>query len=153
MTSTDRSTSLGPVATRWPSGLTLSYGTAVHLEPGLSGRATLVVGVEDTAEKFGSGSVPVLATPRLIALCEEATCRALDGLFEPTKTSVGVRVQFDHLAPLKPGARVTAEAVLERIEGRRLTFTVSASDSAGLVGAGRVTRVVVLVESFLEKAR
>jgi fluoroacetyl-CoA thioesterase len=125
----------------------------VHLEPGLSGKASLVVSDADTAEKMGSGSVPVLSTPRLIALCEEASCRALDGIFDGSKTSVGVRVQFDHLAPVKPGSEVMAEAVLERIEGKRLTFTVSASDAAGLVGAGRVTRVVVSVDSFMDKAR
>jgi len=96
------------------------------------------VGDRDTAEQMGSGSVPVLATPRLIALCEEASCRALDGIFDDSKTSVGVRVQFDHLAPLKPGSVVTAEAVLERVEGKRLTFTIAANDAAGLVGAGRL---------------
>jgi fluoroacetyl-CoA thioesterase len=125
----------------------------VHPEPGLSGRATLVVGDDHTAESMGTGSVPVLATPMLIALCEEATCRALDGVLDPSKTSVGVRVQFDHLAPLKPGSEVTAEAVLERVEGKRLTFTVTASDATGLIGAGRVTRVAVSIDSFLEKAR
>ncbi len=135
------------------AGLTLSYGTAVHLEPGLSGSASLLVGDDDTAARMGSGSVPVLATPRLIALCEEASCRALDGVFDESKTTVGVRVQFDHLAPLKPGSVVKAEATLERVEGKRLTFTMTANDSAGLVGAGRLTRVVVDVASFLEKAR
>ncbi len=125
----------------------------MHLETGLSGSASLVVGDDDTAETMGSGSVPVLATPRLIALCEEASCRALDGVFDESKTSVGVRVQFDHLAPLKPGSSVTAEAVLERIEGKRLTFTVTASDAAGLVGVGRLTRAVVDLATFLDKAR
>jgi fluoroacetyl-CoA thioesterase len=138
---------------RWPAALGLSYGTGVRLEPGLSGKASLVVSDADTAERMCSGSVPVLATPRLIALCEEASCRALDGVFDQSKTSVGVRVQFDHLAPLKPGTEVTAEAVLERVEGKRLTFTVAANDHAGLVGAGRLTRVVVAVESFMDKAR
>jgi fluoroacetyl-CoA thioesterase len=125
----------------------------VHLEPGLTGTATLVVGEGDTAEKMASGTVPVLATPRLIALCDEAACRALDGIFDSSKTSVGVRVQFDHLAPVRPGSEVKAEAVLERVEGKRLTFTVCATDAAGLVGAGRVTRVVVAVDSFLDRAR
>ena len=87
----------------------------------------------------------MLSTPRLIALCEEASCRALDGVFDESKTSVGVRVQFDHLAPVRPGSDVTAEAVLERVEGKRLTFTVTANDAAGLVGrrVGALTRVVV----------
>jgi predicted thioesterase len=133
--------------------LTLSYGTAVNLEPGLSASASLVVGDADTALSMGSGSVPVLSTPRLIALCEEASCRAIDGVFDESKTSVNVRVQFDHLAPLKPGSTVTADAVLERVEGKRLTFTVTANDPHGLVGAGRLTRVVVDVASFLDKAR
>ena len=138
---------------RWPLLPTLSYGTAVGLEPGLSARATLVVGVADTAQKMGSGTVEVLATPRLIALCEEAACRAVDDHCGPSKTSVGVRVQFDHLAPVRPGSEVWADAALEKVEGRRLTFTVTANDSSGLVGAGRVTRVVVDVENFLQKAR
>ena len=123
------------------------------LEPGRSGTAFLVVGEEDTAVALGSGEVEVLATPRLISLCEEATMVAVAGRLGPGQTSVGVRVQFDHLAPLRVGSSVTAEAVLEKIEGRRLVFTVSATDAAGLVGAGRVTRVVVDIEGFLAKGR
>jgi fluoroacetyl-CoA thioesterase len=133
--------------------LRLSYGTAVTLDPGRSGQASLVVGAEDTAVALGSGDVDVLATPRLISLCEEATVRAVEGALGPGRTSVGVRVQFDHLAPVRVGGRITAEAVLEKVEGRRLVFTVTATDAAGLVGAGRVTRVVMDVDGFLAKAR
>jgi predicted thioesterase len=125
----------------------------VTLDPGRSGRASLVVGDQDTAVALGSGDVEVLATPRLISLCEEATVQAVAGALGKGQTSVGVRVQFDHLAPVRVGAQVTAEAVLEKVEGRRLVFTVSATDAAGLVGAGRVTRVVVDIEGFLAKAR
>lgn len=126
---------------------------AVQPEPGSSGRAAIVVGETDTAIAMRSGDVPVLASPRLIALCEEASCAALSGSLPPGCTSVASRVQFDHLAPVKIGSEVTAEATLERVEGRRLTFTVSATDSAGLVGAGRITRVVVELERFMAKAR
>jgi fluoroacetyl-CoA thioesterase len=126
---------------------------AVPLEPGLSDRATLVVSEADTARAMGSGDVPVLATPRVIALCEEATVHALAGTLDEQNTSVAGRVQFDHLAPVRVGSRVTAEATLERMEGRRLIFTVSVSDGAGLVGAGKITRVVVDREVFLHKAR
>jgi len=134
-------------------GARLSYRTAVTLDPGRSGRAFLVVGEQDTAVALGSGDVDVLATPRLISLCEEATMQAVAGALGPGQTSVGVRVQFDHLAPVRVGSEVKAEAVLEKVEGRRLVFTVTASDAAGLVGAGRVTRVVVDIEGFLAKAR
>jgi len=131
----------------------LSYRTAVTLDPGRSGRALLVVGEQDTAVALGSGDVDVLATPRLISLCEEATMQAVAGALGPGQTSVGVRVQFDHLAPVRVGSEVKAEAVLEKVEGRRLVFTVTATDAAGLVGAGRVTRVVVDIEGFRAKAR
>lgn len=107
----------------------------------------------DTALALGTGEVDVLATPRLIALCEEACCRALEGALGSPKTTVGVRVQLDHLAPVRVGGSVSAEATLERVEGRRLVFTVAAVDDAGLVAAGRMTRVVVDREEFLAKAR
>jgi fluoroacetyl-CoA thioesterase len=127
-----------------------------HLHAGLTARVDLEVGDADTAQALRSGSVPVLATPRLIALCEEASCRALEGHLAPGYTSVATRVQFDHLAPAAVGALVTAEATLERVEGRRLTFTLSAAlrtvDHAGLIGAGRLTRVLVDEEAFLTKA-
>lgn len=125
---------------------------SVSVEIGLRGMATLVVTEQDTAIAFRSGSVAVLASPRLIALCEEAACIALAGRLPDDATSVGMRVQFDHLQPTAVGGEVTAEAILEKIEGRRLTFTVSASDTKGLVAAGKVTRVLVEVERFLGKA-
>ena len=124
----------------------------MDIEIGLRGLASHVVTELDTALAFRSGSVPVLATPRLIALCEEATCNALLTKLPDGYTSVGMRVQIDHLQPTAVGGEVTAEALLERTEGRRLTFTVSASDTKGLVAAGKVTRVLVEVERFLSKA-
>jgi len=123
------------------------------LLPGLHGSVKLVVGDDDTALAHRSGSVPVLATPRLIALCEEAAMFALTDVLPTGQTTVGMRVQIDHLAPTSVGSSVAAEATLEKVEGRRLTFTVSVSDHCGLVAAGKVTRVIVETDRFLEKAR
>jgi predicted thioesterase len=117
------------------------------------GKATLIVGDADTAIALGSGEVPVLGSPRLVALCEQAACSAVHGRLEAGLTTVGMRIQFDHLAPTAVGGEVTAEATLEKVEGRRLTFTVSASDRGGLVGVGKLTRVVVEEERFLKKCR
>jgi fluoroacetyl-CoA thioesterase len=125
---------------------------ADSVRPGLTGRAQLDVEADDTAEAFGSGDVPVLGTPRVVALCEQAAITALGAVLAATQTSVGMRVQIDHLAPTAVGGSVTADATLEKVEGRRLTFTVSVSDRCGLVAAGRVTRVVVERERFLSKA-
>jgi fluoroacetyl-CoA thioesterase len=123
---------------------------------GLSAQLELTVGIEDTAEYFRSGDVPVLATPRLIALCEEAALRATDGHLNSAQASVATRVQFDHLAPVGVGSVVMAEATLVKVEGRRLIFTVSAArldrDGGALIGAGRVTRVLVDRATFLAKA-
>lgn len=98
-----------------------------------------------------SGTVDVLATPRVVALCEEATVHALEGHLPAGHTTVGMRVQIDHLLPTPVGATVDAEAVLEKVEGRRLTFTVSASDARGLVAAGKVTRALVEIDRFVAK--
>lgn len=124
----------------------------MSIEIGLTGRATLGVTQADTAATLRSGDVPVLATPRLVGLCEEACVQAIREELASGLTTVGMRVQFDHLAPTGVGREVTAEATLEKVEGRRLTFTVSANDAGGLVGAGKLTRVVVEVEPFLKKA-
>lgn len=120
---------------------------------GLSARIELEVTEADTAEAFGSGSVPVLATPRLIALCEEASCLAVDAHLAANGTSVAKRLQFDHLVPVGIGATVWAEATLDRIEGRRLVFTVSASEGGGLVAAGKLVRVIVDRDAFLANVR
>lgn len=124
----------------------------MSIKPGLAGRAALVVSEADTAAALRSGDVPVLGTPRLIALSEEAACAAVAGRLPEGQTTVGSSVQFNHIAPTPVGQKVTAEATLEKVEGRRLTFTVSANDAGGLVGAGRVTRVVVETERFLAKS-
>ncbi len=117
----------------------------------MRGVASMVVGEKDTSVAMHSGEVAVLATPRIVALCEEATCAALVGRLGAGCTTVGMRVQLDHLHPTAVGQAVEAEAILDKIEGRRLVFTVSASDAKGLVAAGKVTRVLVDVAKFLAK--
>ncbi len=124
----------------------------MELEVGLTGSVEAKVGDADTALALGSGDVPVLGTPRVIALCEEAAVRAVAGQLPAGSTTVGTRVEVTHMQPTKVGDVVTAEATLKRVEGRRLTFTVAVNDPCGLVAAGKVTRVVVERDRFLEKA-
>lgn len=124
----------------------------MDLRPGLTATASMTVGDDDTAVALHSGDVPVLATPRVVCLAEEASVQAVAGALEEGQTTVGYRVQLDHLAPTAVGGRVNAEATLETVESRRLTFRVSVNDGRGLVAAGRITRVVVERDRFLEKA-
>lgn len=125
----------------------------VPVRPGASATAQLTVTDADTAIAFDSGEVPVLATPRIIALVEQAAVAAVHPSLEPGTSTVGVRVQIEHISPTPVGGRVTAEANLEKVEGRRLIFHVSARDERGLIAAGKITRVLVDVERFLDKAR
>ncbi len=122
------------------------------LHPGLTAIATMVVTEGDTATALGTGDVAVLATPRVATLAEAATVQAVVGELDDGTTTVGYRLQLDHLAPTAVGGQVQAEAILENVEGRRLTFRVSVTDGRGLVAAGRITRVVVERNRFLDKA-
>lgn len=121
----------------------------VHL--GLTAKIDLTVTSDDTAEAVRSGDVPVLATPRIVALVEEAAVAAVAGQLADGETTVSMRVQLDHLAPSAIGSTVTASAKLEKVEGRRLKFSVSVNDARGLVAAGKVTRVVVERDRFMDK--
>jgi fluoroacetyl-CoA thioesterase len=122
------------------------------LEPGLDAAFRYTVTEADTAAAVGSGEVPVLATPRVLALAEQATVAAVAGALEVGATTVGVRVELDHLVPSPVGAVLEVEAVLERVAGRRLVFAVRLRDGDRLVAVGRVTRVVVDTTAFLRDA-
>lgn len=112
----------------------------------------LVVTPADTAPAFASGDVEVLATPRLVALCEQAAAEAASALVGEGQTTVGFRVELTHLAPAAIGTTVVASAGLDRLEGRRVTFNVTVNDKRGLIAAGRMVRVIVDRAAFLEKA-
>jgi fluoroacetyl-CoA thioesterase len=106
----------------------------------------------DTARALGSGDLPVLGTPRLIALAEQATVVAARSKLSEGQTTVGTRVRFDHLRATPLGGRVTATAELVYEDGRLLRFSVAAQDGEGrLVGEGEITRVVVDAERFLAR--
>ena len=125
----------------------------VTVRGALHGEVDHVVDIADTAAALQSGDVPVLGTPEVIRLSEEATVAALHGYLAEGQTSVSCRVEVSHVAPVAVGGKVRAVATLERTEGRRMVFAVSVSDTSGLVAAGKITRIVVDREHFLHKAR
>ncbi|WP_344980319.1 thioesterase family protein [Streptosporangium fragile] len=121
------------------------------LAPGLQARLLIMVEKEDTAAKVGSGDVPVLATPRLLALAEQATVQAVAGALDPGQTSVGTRVTLEHLAASAIGTHVEIAVELTEVDGRRLVFGVTARDRETLVATGTIERVVVDRERFLAR--
>jgi fluoroacetyl-CoA thioesterase len=124
----------------------------MSVEAGLSARIEREVTDLDTASALGSGDVAVLASPRLLAWAEAACLAALRGALEADETTVGTQMQLDHVQPTPVGGLVTIGAVVERVEGRRLTFAVSATDGHGTIATGRVVRVLVERDRFLERA-
>ncbi|MFC7360517.1 thioesterase family protein [Nocardioides astragali] len=112
---------------------------------------TFTVTDADTAAAVGSGSLPVLGTPRLLAWLEAATCACLDPVLPEGSTSVGTRVQVEHLAASPVGAEVEVSASSAYEDGRLHRFTVSARDTADgkVLAAGEITRVVVDAGRFL----
>ncbi|NLD72404.1 MAG: thioesterase family protein [Chloroflexi bacterium] len=122
------------------------------LSLGLTARRSLTVAEEHTAVRWGSGAVQVLSTPQMIALMEGAAVDAVEPLLPAGQQTVGSRLEIEHLAPSAVGAHVTAQAELIAIEGRRLTFRVSAEDGAGLIGRGTHERFVVDVARFMAGA-
>jgi fluoroacetyl-CoA thioesterase len=117
-------------------------------------RLTFTVTDDDTAAALGSGSLPVLGTPRLLAWCEAATCAALEASLPPGGTSVGTRVALDHLAASPVGQQVEVTASASYVDGRLHRFTVAVRHLGGnrkVVGTGEITRVVVDAERFLSR--
>jgi fluoroacetyl-CoA thioesterase len=110
----------------------------------------------DTATAVGSGSLPVLGTPRLLAWCEAATCAAIDPTLPDGSTSVGTRIELEHVAASGVGQEVEVTASASYVDGRLHRFTVGArnvSEGAGgrVVGTGEITRVVVDAEKFMSR--
>jgi predicted thioesterase len=111
------------------------------------------VGDDDTAAALGSGSLPVLGTPRLLAWCEAATCAAVEPALGDGETSVGTRVSLEHQAASPVGAEVEVTATSAYADGRLHRFAVAArhTHDGKVVATGEVTRVVVDAERFLAR--
>ena len=123
-----------------------------HVRLGLKGTTEILVGTRDTAPHVGSGKVKVLATPVMVSLMEEAALNAVEGLLPAGHQTVGTRLDITHTAATPVGMRVTATAELTKVEGRKLTFHVSARDEKETIGEGVHERIVINVARFDQRA-
>jgi fluoroacetyl-CoA thioesterase len=123
------------------------------LKPGLTGTAEIIVGTSDTAPRVGSGAIKVMATPVMINLMEAAALDCAEAHLDDGMKSLGTHLNVSHIAATPTGMRVTATAVLKKIDDRTLEFDVSAEDEEGLIGEGTHTRVVVNAERFEQRNR
>lgn len=118
---------------------------------GRVGIAEALVEREDTAQVVGSGSLLVYATPCMAALMEGAACNCLEEILPEGQTSVGTMLNLNHLAATPVGLEVSAEAELTAVDGRKLTFKITAKDEKGIIGDAVHERFVVNAERFLQK--
>ena len=128
-----------------------------RLEVGLRATITAEVTQADTAQALGSGDVPVLGTPRLLALAEAACVAAVAPNLEEGQTTVGAAVSLEHKRASPVNASIEVEAELTRIDGRRLSFNfIAYAPDEGddvVIGAGSVERVLVHTERFLARLK
>jgi fluoroacetyl-CoA thioesterase len=124
-----------------------------RLQPGMRGSAQLLVGIEHTAPKVGSGLVPVLATPVMINLVEAAALDAIEHLLPQGHQSLGTHLDIRHFAATPVGMQVRATAELIKLDGRTLFFRVEARDEREAIGDGTHERVVVNVARFDQRVQ
>jgi predicted thioesterase len=123
------------------------------IQPGLTGAADLVVGLEHTAPRIGSGRIAVLATPVMINLIEAAALAAVEHLLPEGHQSLGIHLDVRHYAATPVGLRIAAAAKVVAVEGRTITFRVEARDEREPIGDGLHQRVVVNVARFDDRVQ
>lgn len=121
------------------------------LEPGLTHTSRVTVSDRNTAITIGSGDMPVLATPAMLALMENAAMLAVAQELPEGSTTVGGHIESSHLKPSPVGTEVEATATLEKVDGRKLSFKVVARQGTTVIGEGTHLRFVVDRERFLGK--
>lgn len=122
-----------------------------NLKIGMTAKVEKVVEEADTAVKFGSGEVRVFATPMMIALMEKAALSAVDPCLGEGFATVGLSLNVKHIAATPVGMKVSAEAELLSMEGKKLTFKVEAYDELEKIGEGIHERYIIELSKFLEK--
>ena len=120
---------------------------------GLKGRSETVVTEHNTADAVGSGLVPVFATPYMIALMENAASISLLPYLAADEGTVGTHLDVAHTSATPIGMKVWADAVVTAVDGKKITFEVSAFDEAGEIGRGTHERFIIMPEKFLAKAQ
>lgn len=121
------------------------------VETGLTHTSQLTVTQAVTAIEMGSGDMPVLATPALMALMENAAMLAVADHLPEGCTTVGGHIASSHLKPSKPGDTVTATATVTRVEGKKIEFNVEARCGDTLLGEGTHLRFIVDRNKFMSR--
>ncbi len=121
------------------------------IEIGMKAQVSTLVEREDTAAEVGSGSLLVYATPCMAALMEGAACEAIEKGLAEGETTVGIELNLKHIAATPVGMEVRAEAEVTAVDGKIITFSITAYDEAGEIGNATHKRALVSAQRFLDK--
>lgn len=124
-----------------------------NLKIPMHGEARTRVSSENTALKFGSGSVDVFGTPAMIALMEEASINTVDKKLPEGFATVGIDLNVKHIAATPKGMNITASSELVEIDGKRLIFKVEAFDEVEKIGEGTHQRFIIELGKFKKRAQ
>ena len=121
------------------------------LNPGISGQQEITVSSQDTASKYGSGLIEVFATPAMVALMEKTAQLSIQDYLPEGFISLGTEINVTHQKATPVGMKVICESVLEKAEGKRLLFSITARDEKGIIGQGTHQRYIVEAKRFMQK--
>lgn len=121
------------------------------METGKNCKVSIIVEESDTAKEVGSGTLRVLATPKMIALMEKAAYKCIADDLDIGTTSVGTLMNVKHVSATPVGMSVYATATITEVDGRRVVFKVEAYDEVGMIGEGMHERFIVGEEKFILK--
>ncbi len=126
---------------------------AIEAKIGQNHEVEIIVDDKITAESMGSGSLPVFATPFMVALMEKAAAELIQNYLDEGISSVGTMINVQHLSATPVGMKVKAIATLTAFDGRKASFDVEAYDEAGLIGKGTHERFSIKIDKFMEKTQ
>ncbi|MGB5990229.1 MAG: thioesterase family protein [Marinifilaceae bacterium] len=124
-----------------------------ELKEGLSFKQTITVETKHTAKTWGSGNLDVYATPAMVGLMENTALKCISEYIEEGNDTVGIEINTQHIKATLVGKEVSCEAVLTKVDGKKLFFEIKAWDEVGEIGSSKHTRFIINTEKFLNRLK
>jgi len=125
----------------------------MNIKTGIKGHQTKIVEKKDTAAQIGSGLAEVFATPAMIALMEQTAYKSIENVLPEGYSSVGIEINVKHLKASLPGAIITCKSEINKIDGKKVSFEIIASDENGIIGTANHTRYIINSKEFINKLK
>jgi len=125
----------------------------ISIQTGTKGHQTQIVEIKNTAKKVGSGALEVFSTPAMIALMEKTAFESIESKLPHGFSSVGTEIKTQHIKATLPGSIISCESEVIKVEGKKIYFTITASDEKGVIGKCEHTRYIINSKEFMDKLK